>query len=463
MVEQPVFYDASGQRQKWSKRAVAAMLMLIVATALAFAATVVSVPVPQPIHPMGERSQARPVAAQIASLRTRIGKWLPASRQGAAAVDQVSVGFYVPWDPDSKASLARHIGQLDWVVPALASVTGGGKTVRFQPDRAFSQIVANAPRRPKILPMIQNAAADSWDGTGMAAILRDPARRKGLLDWTVAIVERTGGSGAVFDLEELPASARPGYLRFLAEARARFAPRGWLLTLALPVDNPDWPLAPFGKVADRVFLMNYDEHSPGDDPGPIASQAWFVGNLNRALKELPPGKAILAIGNYAYDWHDQTTDNMTDEEAWLAANDSEAEVRFDKASGNSTFSYEEKGTVHTIWMLDAASAWNQLRAADLTGVAGVALWRLGSEDPGYWPVLAHYKSGRLPDLSKVTPIGNVDVEGNGELLRIEATPRDGVRLITADASNLVRDQHFLHLPTPYVVRRGVTEVPVTVR
>ena len=34
-------------------------------------------------------------------------------------------------------------------------------------------------------------------------------------------------------------------------------------------------------------------------------------------------------------------------------------VLFDKASGNSTFTYEENGAAHTVWLLDAASAWNQ--------------------------------------------------------------------------------------------------------
>ena len=53
---------------------------------------------------------------------------------------------------------------------------------------------------------------------------------------------------------------------------------------------------------------------------------------------------------------------MTDEEAWRAAHDSEAQVRFDPSSGNASFAYEEDGQKHDIWMLDAASAWNQLRA-----------------------------------------------------------------------------------------------------
>ncbi len=453
-MERAVFYDASGQRQKWSLRVVAVLLALIVAAAIGFALTVIAVPVPKAIYPLGERSQARPISKQVAVVRHNLGAWLPKARIGAAATHQVSVGFYVPWDPDSKASLARHVGQLDWVVPSLASVTGGGKIAHYAPDRQFDRIIGVALNRPKVLPMIQNAANDSWDGAGMAAILHSPVRRKALLSWTTAIVVREGGIGAVFDLEELPPSASADYLRFLAEAHAAFAPRGWLVTLALPVEDPAFDLAAFGKVADRVFLMNYDEHSPGYEAGPIASQSWFVSNLGRALKQVPKGKAILAVGNYAYDWHGKTADSLSDEEAWLAANDSHAEVRFDKASGNATFQYEENGEIHTVWMLDAASAWNELRAADLTGVAGVALWRLGSEDPGYWNAVAGFRSAKLPDLSVLHPVGNVDVEGNGELLRIAATPRDGIRTITGDTRGLIRDEHFLSLPTPFVVRRG---------
>ena len=48
--------------------------------------------------------------------------------------------------------------------------------------------------------------------------------------------------------------------------------------------------------------MNYDEHQTTSDPGPIASQSWFVGNLTRVLKVVPKEKLICAIGNYGYDW-----------------------------------------------------------------------------------------------------------------------------------------------------------------
>jgi len=33
--------------------------------------------------------------------------------------------------------------------------------------------------------------------------------------------------------------------------------------------------------------MNYDEHQTTSDPGPIASQEWFMANLTRVLKVVP--------------------------------------------------------------------------------------------------------------------------------------------------------------------------------
>ena len=452
-MDRPIFYDPSGKRNLWAKRALFALLLLIAATAIGFALTILSVPADPALHPIGERSQARPLKEQISRLRHNVGGWLPSGRRAAAT--PLSVGFYVPWDPDSRVSLQRNLGALDWVVPALASVTGGGRIRQYQPDPGFTRVLASAAKRPLVLPMIQNAAADQWDGPGMAAQLRDPARRTALLDWSEAIVAQQHGAGVVFDFEELPADALASYRAFLQQAQARFAPKGWLVTIAVPIDNQDWDLAAFAKVTDKLFLMNYDEHSPGDDPGPIASQPWFVANLKKALAAIPPTKAIVAVGNYAYDWAGTRTDNMTVEEAWLAANDSGAQIAFDQASGNAAFSYaEEDGTTHHVWMLDAASAWNQMRAVNAEGAAGIALWRLGAEDPGYWTALAALPTGRIPDFGPVRVYGNVDVEGAGELLRIEATPRAGVRAVSFDKAGLVRDEQFTTLPTPFVVRRG---------
>jgi cellulose synthase/poly-beta-1,6-N-acetylglucosamine synthase-like glycosyltransferase/peptidoglycan/xylan/chitin deacetylase (PgdA/CDA1 family)/spore germination protein YaaH len=453
VAENPVFYDPTGRRRRRSIAVLGALLALILTAAIGFALTVLAVPVGDPLHPVGERVQARPLKEHLGRIGRRIG-WLPSGRAHATPSDPVTVGFYVPWDPDSGASLQRNVKQLDWVVPVLGSITQGGKRAVFTADTRFERIITAATSHPRVLPMVQNAANDQWDGAGMAAILASPARRGAMLKVLTALVEREKGGGIAFDFEELPRAALPDYLRFLAETRAAFAKRGWLVTLAVPLGDTDWNLAAFARVADRLFLMDYDEHSPGYAPGPIASQRWFVQRLQEALRQVPRGKAIVAVGNYAYDWHGDGSDNLSVEEAWLAASESDAVPGFDRTSGNSTFSYEEGGVTHTVWILDAASAYNQLQAVRREGVAGVALWRLGSEDPGFWPALAASVSGKRPDLAVVSYQGSVDVEGSGELLRIEATPRNGARQVGLDRTGLIGDVVFQRLPSPYVVRRG---------
>jgi hypothetical protein len=65
---QPIFYDASGSRSRWSKRILAAILALIVLTAIGFAWTIAAVPAAPALLPVGERSQARPLIEQVSRL-----------------------------------------------------------------------------------------------------------------------------------------------------------------------------------------------------------------------------------------------------------------------------------------------------------------------------------------------------------------------------------------------------------
>jgi spore germination protein YaaH len=148
----------------------------------------------------------------------------------------------------------------------------------------------------------------------------------------------------------------------------------------------------FAAVADKIVLMAYDEHWQSGKPGPVASNDWFTQKVSNALRGMPADKVIIALGSYAYDWPaGKPADGLSVEEAWLAAHDSNATPVFDRASGNTGFSYDESGTRHDVWMLDAAASWNQMRILSHLGVGSVALWRLGSEDPGFWQSLGAWR------------------------------------------------------------------------
>ena len=49
----------------------------------------------------------------------------------------------------------------------------------------------------------------------------------------------------------------------------------------MPVVDPGMDFGFLGSHTDGLILMNYDQHQPGTDPGPIAGQDWFEGNLKR--------------------------------------------------------------------------------------------------------------------------------------------------------------------------------------
>ena len=465
-MEKPVFYDHSGRRDRWTMRGFFALVLAIVLAAGAFAMTVISVPVPTPLKLAMERPLPRPLKQQvnhlgrraaksIAAIRHGFASWLPAPHlQQAGPADPIDVGFYVPWDDASRASLAKHIDQLDWIIPSFYFVTGPNHQLRRQPDPRFDALIAGAVHRPKILPMVQNALNDTWDTDSAVRLLHDPAQRHAFLISLQQQIDQRRADGVTFDFESLPAGAQRDYLSLLAEAHALFGQHKQLVIATVPVDNPDWKLKDYAAVTDKLVLMTYDEHTPDGEIGPIASQGWFVRELNHALAEIPADKAIVGIGNYAYDWSASGHGaSLSIEEAWLSAHDSEAPIQFDRVSGNATFSYEDGGQTHTVWMLDAASAWNELSAAQIRGVAGFALWRLGSEDSGFWKALAARDAKQFPDLRALDTVGNVDVEGNGEILSIASVPTPGSRAITRTPQGLIVDEHYAQLPTPYVVRR----------
>ena len=462
--EAPIFYDPSGQRRKWSQRILLGLIALILLGAVGFGATILNVPAPDPLKLGIERAQPRALNAQVAHLRHSIGRhfsdWLPGSTTRPAPVRrQLVAAFYVPWDDASRASLAAHVGEIDWLIPAIAFVTGPAHEFRYTPNAPLRAIIAASPHRPALLPMVQNAANGDFDGAGAAALLRSPAARAALLDRVAAMLARESAAGVTFDFEELTPDVQPAYQRLIAEAHGRFAPRHWLVTMAVPVDDPDWDLRAYARSADKLFLMDYDEHYAGGQPGPIASQPWFVQRLRATIAQTGPDKAIVAIGNYAYDWPDgkTTAESLTDEEAWLRASDNEATTRFDAASGNATFDYhnDDDGLTHHVWLLDAASGWNELRAAKAAGASGVALWRLGGEDPGMWANFANARRGNIPpQFGPLRSIGNVLVIGTGEIIHIDDVPKDGHRTVTADARGLIRDEHYAAYPTPYVVNRA---------
>jgi len=464
-MERPIFHDATGRRGRrlgWARRL---LVVGLVSLGVLFGLSLFSlVPgSPLPLHPVREALRSL-TASHNVSDRHRHEALFRGSRSlektlvslPPRAAPPLAIAFYTPWDEPSIDSLRQHVAQLDWVVPHWLSIYGPDHALIVDPDVRGRAILAAATHHPQILPMIQNAQDGKWDGKGMGALVMSPVLRKAFIDKIDAYLTANNAAGIVFDFEEVPPAAQPSYRQFLIETRARLAPQGRLVTIAAPADDPDWNYADYGRITDRIFLMAYDQHWESGSPGPIAAESWFASVVAQRLRVLDPAKTIVCFGAYAYDWAKNRTEavDMSVEEAWAQARDNDATIVFDPVSRNPTYSYMSNGQQHTVWMLDAVTGFNQLRIASALHVAGAALWRLGSEDPSLWKSWGHGSVGGTQVLTTIPPGTRVDLEGQGEIIQISATPTSGTRTIKTDARGLISDTLLKTIPTPYVVDRA---------
>lgn len=408
------------------------------------------------------QERLRPAPVRPAPVSEAANAWLPARpRPGAQRLADETLGFYMPWDAASRSSLRAHVGQLSWVAAGLVSVRGRDHQWIEAADAALGDILKGSPRT-RLLLMIQNDSETGWDGANMARLLASPQKRRALLGKVASAMARNRAAGVFFDIEDLPASAHGDYRTLLAEARTRLPAeadgRAATVMLAAPVADESWDLGAYARAADRVVLMAYDEHWQSGSPGPIASQGWYARVVESAVARTGAERAIVAVGSYAFDWSkgQALADSITVEQAWARAAQAEALPQFDAGSGNTGFAYIQSGIRHEVWMLDALSAWNQLLVLRQVRPAGVALWRLGSEDPGFWPVLTAARNGTRPPVEalEALPAGvGVDLRGAGEILRMSAPASAGSRTLRVDTGGLIRSARYKTLPHGHIVER----------
>jgi len=417
---------------------------------------------------------------------------IPASEVVLNSGEGIRGAFYVTWDAASYSSLRDYIHQLDIVFPEwLHMLSADGQLQAINENNILFDAVSNghvATVDVKLMPLIRSSnaqvdvlpllnnfdpVANEWKRDEVVQMLASSAAREHFRQQVRLFLASDNYKGLTLDFEDIGENAQVSYRSFVAELANDLHSQGKKLYLCVMASDPSLDYAALAKSADGLILMNYDQHYPGGAPGAIAGQDWFTQNLVDKLKLIPREKLICAIGNYGYDW---TTDkkgkpgafgvhNVSVQEAWLEARDSEADVDFDSDALNPHFTYlDDSNRQHDVWYLDGVTALNQMRAARMVGISTFALWRLGSEDPALWKVWEQPRAEDAPfKLNVVAPGQDVDVEGKGDILRIEGEPTPGTRDITVDANGIVTDEVFRSLPSPYrIAAYGATGKQVVI-
>jgi cellulose synthase/poly-beta-1,6-N-acetylglucosamine synthase-like glycosyltransferase/spore germination protein YaaH/peptidoglycan/xylan/chitin deacetylase (PgdA/CDA1 family) len=490
---QPVFYDPRRARWKRLRRLLDALAVAVSALVIFFVLTALrDEPLPELLFSPQKRAlkalketdkeKAREHQKKLAARSHRKSK-LAASQVKLNQEEGIRAAFYVPWDAASFSSLREYARQIDMLYPDwLHVLTADGhlQGVDDQTNKFFDVVQGNTVGSvdDRVMPFLKAEDAsmevfpmvNNFDGTDWVAeivkFLNDPDARALFRRQAAQFLSSGRYRGLMIDFEAFPAAGQPGYVALLQELSGDLHARGMKLYVAVPPHNGEFNYPAVAAAADGVVLMNYDEHYPGAASGPVASQDWFVQNLTFAKTVIPQEKIICAIANYGYDWvlkpkkgklppeaHDIS---VSVQEAWLAARDSDEDVTFDDDALNPHFSYlDEHSLRHDVWFLDAVTALNHMRAAQTLGIQTFALWRLGGEDRSLWRVWdVPGEQGASDKLKDVPPGADVDMEGQGEILRVEDAPAHGARDLTIDPNTgLITDEVFQSLPEPYRVAR----------
>ncbi len=525
----PVFFDENRRRWPWFMRASISVAGLVGLGALALVVSLIAVPLMPPPHlprvaPVREVGNADPPLSDY-SLRKldvrqsheardlkRLNAERDKRRQARRAQAElflkthkiktgqpVVAGFYVDWEQGAETSLRANIDALTHIVPEwlhlepagynYASISKQSAAIPFVDAREKRDITDILPlahhHSVSVVALINNytrplrseEGAGNWDPVAVHQLVSNPAARASTIAHLKSWLVKEKMQGICIDFENPLAQDEVDLVQFMRELSAALHPAGLLVTQVVQVDTDGFDLGNLAETCDWIVPRFFDQHSPGDPAGPVASLEWTKTQLADLLDEVPPNKIVMGFANQAYDWPDNDKRNSAESLDYQAAmglardTAPDSIVTVDPKSTNPVFSYtatpddaETNGqrVHHTVWMLDAVTAYNQLTLAKEKGVRGAGLWFLGSEDPGLWSFLHRDKwlkdwkpiiqSGSLATIQYGTQ-GQVEFEGDGELLLPTGAPAAGARAIKIDPrTGQITDETYLRDPATGAVR-----------
>ncbi|MBU8713306.1 glycosyl hydrolase family 18 protein [Brevibacillus parabrevis] len=268
------------------------------------------------------------------------------------------------------------------------------------PGGALSQLddaaVIRASRRHHVAPLavITNLTATGFNAELVRQILNSREQTQRLIDNIYTLVRTKNYAGANIDFELVRPQERDLYTNFLRALRQRLKPHGYFLSVALPAktnDEVEWlkgyDYKGIGAAVDFVFLMTYDYHEAGSEPGPVAPIGEVRRTIEYAISQMNRKKIILGVARYGYNWMMQG-DNVVSAQPVRVADAVQLSMRYSVPIQFSAeyqqphFTYwDENGRKHIVWFENVRGRAEKYRLVYEYRLRGVGAWQLGFEFP----------------------------------------------------------------------------------
>jgi cellulose synthase/poly-beta-1,6-N-acetylglucosamine synthase-like glycosyltransferase/peptidoglycan/xylan/chitin deacetylase (PgdA/CDA1 family)/spore germination protein YaaH len=376
--------------------------------------------------------------------------------------EKVVLGFVSGWDPASLLSLERHAGELTHVATDWFTLTGVESELHEEPEEKVRMLCVR--KGIGFLPVLRNLDGDEWQPEAIESLANgSPGDRKAFFDRLVSRLP-PGATGMLVEWSQLDPGNKAATSVLLRELSARLHAAGKQLWFSVPTgsDFDAFDMEAVAACCDRMVATLHGENSEGDDPGPVASNDWFQGWLSTMMAYGDPGQWVIGLGAYGYDWRKDA--GSVEQIAFTDGMARAAAAGVDPASVNSLqdsphFSYlggPGQNQEHEVWFLDAVTLANELRLAAPFHPGGIALDRLGTEDPAVWEVLRRDPSKALDEaglktLSRISLEEQIASTGSGDFITVGEDAKPGERRLSDMNNDLT--ERFVRFPVPESITR----------
>ena len=328
---------------------------------------------------------------------------LLAARKRVLGARPLAMCYYYA-DARGIESLKARAAEMTLLGPQSFKVEADGVVRGEVPAQVLE--LARAAKLP-VMPLVVNPG---FDRPTASAMLRNPKAQERAATYLAYLAKRDNYVGWQLDLEYVDPADRTLYTKFVRRVAARLHADGRLLSIAVvPRFSDHYPDtraaefrtgewgAPFdfralGQAVDFMVLMTYDHHTTGTPPGPVAGYMWIKEALEYAVRRVPRQKLVIGIPLYGREWVETANGTLSRS---LGFSDLQPllerpglEVQWDKRWRTPWFQFRDGSELHTIWFDDRRSFEEKLDLVRQYRLRGFAAWRLGSEDPEFWPIAA---------------------------------------------------------------------------
>lgn len=382
--------------------------------------------------------------------------------------NRINAGFYKAWDPQAYNALVDHIARLDMVVTEGFGFSRNTDTLKVTIDTGLINL--NKKYKKQVLVTLSNYvnidnSRGEYDRKDVLRIFKSKKLRTAFINSMAAKLKHYNFNGINLDVEDLPDRNSKEVIAFQNDIYNIFHSQNLLVTTNVIPYDEEFDLKRLQHVNDFLFVMAIDQHSDMSNAGDVSHQHWVEEILDQVCSEIPSEKVILTVAGGGFDWREGSVGKPIGyPQAISTAKENKKTIIYDPQSANLHYNYLGPDSLnHTVYFADAATNFNIIRMADDWATGGVALWRLGAEDPRLWTFFQKNlsidslrKTGI--DLKRLDTVGlnnKIDYAGEGgEVLDLITVPHTGKIDVTLDKTNFtITNQKYIDLPTKYVIRR----------